>query len=457
MAGERDNLKAGVFVLAGVTLAVVVIFVLGWSGFKGLFEDNQDVRVYYSLLDGLQGLTEGASVSLGDVPLGAVTDIEDYEDPPESGRVVGKIVTFHLPARYKLAWDARIELIVPLLGSATTLNIRQVGQAGHYAPDAPMPEDQRKHTPYATEAPIGLAEVWVPEPLPDGAIPGTIASTLTRNLISSTLRSIGYERKQSEQVKQIIDDMHAFTGQLRTMPETISTQVNNLGTGASTVIEHMDATVLDVQKLIQTVQVRSDNWMDRLDSITETTDEGLAAVKRLLDEQLASLDKTLNVVHGMIERMDRQTLPEVDRLVGTANAAMDDAGEIAVTARDLMAGQRPVLERTLANLHLSSEQIKLTAIEVRRSPWRLLSKPGKTQLETDNLYDSARSFAQAASSVEAAISSIQSLADVHPTAFERLKSQLDNLQKVEGRFQEAEERFWQHLKGVEGNWGAGSE
>ena len=236
------------------------------------------------------------------------------------------------------------------------------------------------------------------------------------------------------------------------MPTTVVKEVNkltdksvNLIDATTTMINHTDSTVLEMQALVRDVKKRSQNWMRHLDNITQTTDEGLTAVNDLLDRQADDFEQTLNLIHGMTENLASKTLPGLDQLIETANAAMNDVRLIADTGRDLVDGQRPILERTFANLHLSSEQIKLAAIEVRRAPWKLMSKPDRTQLETDNLYDSARSFSQAASSVEAAIASIRHLAQVNPDAFSRLQPQLDRLEQIESRFEEAEQRFWHDL------------
>ena len=95
MSHQRDNFKAGLFVIVGVILAMAVIFTL--SDLEQWFEKHQEVKVYYDLSDGVRGLQEGASVTLGDQPVGKVELIEDWI---EESRVKGKMVTLSLPARY---------------------------------------------------------------------------------------------------------------------------------------------------------------------------------------------------------------------------------------------------------------------------------------------------------------------------------------------------------------------
>ena len=55
----------------------------------------------------------------------------------------------------------------------------------------------------------------------------------------------------------------------------------------------------------------------------------------------------------------------------------------------------------LASGRLAAQQIKLAMIEVRRSPWKLLYKPEKAELEHELLYEAARTFAMAVSDLRA--------------------------------------------------------
>ena len=391
MTGERDNIKAGIFVLLTVALGLVVVIVLGSSTFRTLLKSQQTVKVYYPLEIGLQGLTEGAEVSLGDVKIGTVERISDVADSAQPRRIVGKVATFMVPAEYQLYWNTQVELLVPVLGSATTLNIRSVGDNTPYDPEAPMPQELRDE----------VHDDEMKEHLPPGALPGNIASSLTRNL----LHSLGWEDEQSKQLKNIMTNVSSMSDDLRT-------KVTSVGKKASSALTRLDEMLADTQTLVRKVNARRNKWLDHLDHITENSDAGTKTLRELIDQNAGQIANMLADLH------------------------------------DLVAGQRPVIERTMANMHLASEQLKLTTIEVRRAPWRLLYEPGKTELETDNLYDSARSFAQAAASVEATVASIRSL-DSDSVAAQRLDKLLKYLEALQTSFQKAEEQFWKDLEQAE--------
>src|SRR5690606_25190953 len=132
MNQERDNLKAGLFVVVGIVLALVIVFVL--TDFRRLFDRKQTVMVSYKLSDGLKGLKIGAEVTLGDQPVGEVVEIADQFEPG-TDRVIGKHVVFTMSDRYKLFTNAVIEAKAPAIGSGTKLNIRSVGDDRPYKED----------------------------------------------------------------------------------------------------------------------------------------------------------------------------------------------------------------------------------------------------------------------------------------------------------------------------------
>jgi hypothetical protein len=401
MASERDNLKAGLFVIVTAALGMLIALILGWEGFQNLLRPRQTVMVYYPLTTGLQGLALGADVTLGDVPVGTVRGTGDVLDEANGdSRLVGKLVIFKIPRRYQLYWNAQVELVVPLLGSSTTLNIRSVGDRDPYDTDAPMPDDLRQKLLDSDE---DMAT------LPSGAIPGTVASSLTRNLV----KSVGFGEIQQTQVQSIL--------------------------------ENLDATTTDARATVASVRQRSEKWLDRIDSITLNSDEGITAIRKMIDSQVPVIEGVLAKVDEIVTDVQAKS----GTLLDTANDGMVDMRKAAKEIAALTVSQRPLIKRTLANLLLASEQLKLATIEVRRAPWRLLSKPGTAELETDNLYDSARSFAQGAASVEAAIASIQSLSTVDRTTYDILAPYMEYLKSLESKFRAAEKRFWEHLNSLE--------
>jgi hypothetical protein len=87
----------------------------------------------------------------------------------------------------------------------------------------------------------------------------------------------------------------------------------------------------------------------------------------------------------------------------------------------------------LARFNLTSQQLKLASIEMRRSPWKLLYRPSADELEHELLYDAARAFAVAAADLRASSESVNRILTNHgdrvtenQELYRRLESKLLN-------------------------------
>src|SRR5215470_14726440 len=78
MAGSKE-MKVGAFVLAGLVVAGIVIFMIGEE--KRLFESKFSYRTSFS---DVQGLKSGAPVRLGGVDIGNVSQVTHGDDPSDN-------------------------------------------------------------------------------------------------------------------------------------------------------------------------------------------------------------------------------------------------------------------------------------------------------------------------------------------------------------------------------------
>src|SRR5690348_8565146 len=119
MAKERNNLKAGIFIL--VSIALIVTVILSITGIQRIFLPEQDRTVSFRLSDDLGGLQVGDEVRIGGFKVGAVKSIQVRDDvnevPVPSAPTTAPatkpaadrtriLVTFTLPQRYEIHEDA---------------------------------------------------------------------------------------------------------------------------------------------------------------------------------------------------------------------------------------------------------------------------------------------------------------------------------------------------------------
>lgn len=411
MEQEHDHFKAGLFVIAGIVLAILIIFTL--ADLNRLFEQQQMIQVYYPLDEGLQGLKEGAIVTLGDQPIGSVTLIEDKIEESEDGalRVVGKMITASIPERYDIFRNAIIELKAPLIGSGTWLNIRSVGE----------------ESPYTESTPI------------TGRIAG---STQVQELIRET--GIGSEQRQ--QIGNIIANVEAVTAVLRDDLPAITQTANQMMSNANTAANDLKETAIKLRHVTDHIEQRSADWVNRIDRMTLSAEQALASAQNLVQDKDAALRQSVDNVYQVTQTLRDKTVVQITGALDQAIVAIENFRQTSDHLKTFVVGQRPILELALANAKLTTDQLKLAAIEIRRQPWRLLYQPDDEEVHADNLYDAARSFALAASTLQATAQSLQTLSGDQTVNPQQVKNTLDYLESVFTKFEDAEAVFWDALK-----------
>ena len=411
MEQERDHFKAGLFVIAGIVLTILVIFTL--TDLNKLFEQQQTIKVYYPLDEGLQGLKEGAVVTLGDQPIGSITLIEDKIEESKNGnlRVVGKMITASIPKRYIIFQNAIIELKAPLIGSGTSLNIRSVGEK----------------TPYTENIPI------------TGQIAGSIQ-------VQELIRETGIGNEQRQQIGNIIANIEALSAILRNDIPVITNTAKQMMSNANTVTNDLKETAIKLRHVSDHIEQHSGDWVDRIDQMTLSAQQTLATTHNLVRDKDVTLRQSVDNVHHVTQAFKDKTVVQITDALDRAIAAIENFRQTSDHLKGFVVGQRPILERAMANAKLTTDQLKLATIEIRRQPWRLLYQPDDEEIHTDNLYDAARSFALAASTLQATAESLQTLSGDQTMNQQQVKNTLDYLESVFTKFEDAEALFWDALQ-----------
>ncbi len=407
MPNHQDNYKAGLFVIAGIALTLIAIFAL--ADFKSMFQGSQTLIVSYSVADGLGGLKVGADVTLGDRRIGQVTMIDEVADEDEA--VTNQWVYLDIPAKYKIYENAVVELVVPTLGSGTRLNIRSTGRS-----------TDADGTPVAKN---------------DGLTP--IAGSLSgSNLTKDLIRDLGIREKQKQQMRDIIDTVHRDLPEITGSMSNLLNKTEGLADDARATMADARETVNHMKDLTAELTERRKAWFDRIDAITKNLDETLATANQMLGENDPDIRAIVENTRTITDTIKNENLIQLTQTLENLKVTTDEA-------QGFMASQTPVLARTLANLQLTADQLKLAGIEVRRSPWRLLYNPDKAELNSDNIYDAARSFALAAGSLENATSSLQGLAINSPEDAQRISKLIEYLEAVFDSYRDTEKKLFDAL------------
>ena len=258
----------------------------------------------------------------------------------------------------------------------------------------------------------------------------------------------------ADKANEMVESTRQFSDFLAEIPKEYDQRVVPVLDSAQ---EAMD----DVQEI--TSDIREDKWprwaeavnevltwtgsaTERLDAILEeghglmTDTRGVIKdnrpqVKTIVDNTEAS-SKSIREASA---RVNEEILNKIDTLLDTGRQGLDDAVAVIQTIQRDYEGWAVNVGETLADLSLTGQQVKLASIELRRSPWKLLYRPDADELEHEQLYEAARSFALAASDLKAASASAQRILDRHGEdladdegAFKRLQEHvIDSLSRYE--------------------------
>jgi len=410
--GAKNNILAGTFIVASIVAAVWVSFMLSD---RSAFGSVRTFTVRFGLEDGAAGLKHGSAVNLGGQPVGRVLDVTFERSTVEPGADVptGVLVKVEVRSDLHLYENASVYLTLPLLGTLSTINITWPGSPESVA------------SPRGASAAIEAGEVIAGRMAPPQFLSGT-----------------GFGSDQAEQLRSAFAALESGMNQAKTLIE------------ANAPI--FESSLEDVRAMLASLRERSAQWERQIDALvanaakaSERLDPLLASAqggvddaramigqaRAVIDDNRARIDSIVASIESAAGKVDSAALPTLLDTLASARESLGSFEQAVTRLGSLLASETPSLRRTLANLRLMSDQLKLTAVEVRSQPWRLLHQPSTKEVEAQVVYDAARSYAQAASDLRAASESLEA-ATADPS---RMRD--ESVSDVTARLGEAFERF----------------
>jgi hypothetical protein len=159
-----------------------------------------------------------------------------------------------------------------------------------------------------------------------------------------------------------------------------------------------------------------------------------------VDSFIANMQGFSEDAKAISERVEGETIDKVHALLERGQEGIDTFASIMEDVQVELDAELPNVREMLANARLASQQLKLTMIEVRRSPWKVLYRPSPTELEHELLYEAARSFAVAASDLKAASDAMRRVMDRHG---EELMEDREAFELLSGNLQESFRKYEQ--------------
>lgn len=350
---SRNNLIAGTFLIVSLLMFVVISVVLSGVG-ERLAPSNEYV-VRFPMSVGAPGLTGGSAVTLGGQDVGSVTQVEFA--PGISGAPDSVDVTVRVRAQIVLHEDARFELVRPLVGAGTLINIAWAGRGP------------------------GLLSAG-------DIVAGTTAPP-------AFLADAGFGDQQREQLRSIFSSAERATADLASTTRAVSEELP----AAVEDVRYAAGRARGLLEQADRFEAQIERMLSSLESASGGASEAVTDARQALQDLQAAVAENRETVHSMTQSLDRTVRRIEQEGLDDLIAALEDARETSALAREataeaggILRGQRPNIERTLANFRLASDQVKLTAIEARAAPWRLLNSPTRKEIAEQLLYDAAQAY-----------------------------------------------------------------
>ena len=413
--------------------------------------ETRTVVIHFRHEDGLAPIKPGSLVLLsGAIEVGHVSKVEvretEIESPRGRHRRTIVVATAEINRDIPLYGNCEVRTDMPLIGGSGTVVINNVG-----TPDVPLPAGPIEGLP-----PQGMAAF------------SALSRRLTAEggLVDRLDRMLDPDAEGSllNKIMLSLADINAMTAELRV--QLSSAEQQTLLAKVHLVMDHLNAVTSEVREQMQAGTGTS--LLAKLHVALDQVQGGLREVQAILADSRAPLHNTLTSIEHTAQVVDQDLVGRLrvefdparpDSLLGKIHAslehlqgALSDLQVVSDTGKRLVVLNRPQIERILANLRDTSEELALASREIHLNPARLIWGPGKPQESRLGLFSAARDFAQAATYLDEAAARLQAILAVgsgerlEPDSQEELRAIQEVLRSAFDRFQRAEAFFWDQMK-----------
>ena len=407
MPKERNAFRAGLFIV--ISLVLIIAIVISTQGLGRFVEPRQTRLATFKLTDDLGGLRVGDDVRAGGYKVGVVRDIQLID--ANGGTEPHLRITFTLPERLAVRKDAIVAIQGTITGTAW-LNFENFGKG---------------------------------EPLAEGAAlaghPGAMSELL------AAARGIAPE------VKGAITDVRTVTlpkvnNAVDRTAETVVT-FKTTGEHATAMIDHLKSKIDPVVERVYSV---ADPAKDMMVHLRDMFGESKGDFRDSMSNTAKLTGAFREKLPPMLEKIDA-VVTQVSTAMETTNAALTDvkatmanAAEVSASAKNVLVGNRGKIDGMIASLKNTGDNLEAASVEIRHSPWRLLYKPKKGEVENLSLYDSARQFASGANDLNDAAESLRDALKDPDLKQEDVRKLVEQLDKTFVGFKEVEEQLWKKVR-----------
>lgn len=388
MTQSKYAFQAGLFILISILGAIALIARVAET--RSAPEDATPYTAVFSSGQDVAGLTEGAEVRLLGVKVGRVESVRVA--PPEDAEQ-----------------DATIRVAFT------------VGQGLTFREDQPMIELQSALTGGSW---LNILSVGTGKPLAEG---GEIAAQ-TNNLMSV--------------VVEVRDEMQLTLAAVRKRMDEVSEELSLTADSVESLAENADALLSKVDR--------------KVDPLLEETTGVMTDIRGVFGDSGEDIRTLLAKFATLAAKLDTQlpdTLDAVDEFIQTAGTSIEDVDKLiaeltgtATEARTLISDNRADIERAVVSARRSVDEMEGLVDDLRANPSKLIWPPDEKDLKNQELYASARSYAEAAEDLASAAAALEQASEDERVDAARLEALRGKLMQQFEHFDKLQEEMWQRFE-----------
>ncbi|MGC9260311.1 MAG: MlaD family protein [Phycisphaerae bacterium] len=387
---ERNAFRAGVFML--LSLVLILVMVVAIRGFARVFEPMQVRAARFSLRDDLGGLQVGDNLRVAGFTVGEIQSISlrtNVKKPYVR-------VTFTMPKKYTLRTGAKVVIGGTITGTSW-LNFESLGTGPALPPDYVL-----------TGQPSGISHAL------------------------STIVSL------TPQIKSMVTQVRTTTIPL------VNADLTKLGRAADSI--HAAAT--SATGVLNSIHGEIKPAVAKYDLAADKTAYAMDQAGKLLHSGRKGAVMNFNVAAAEIRKAIPALLAKAQVDLDEVHATFTNSTALTANAQKLLAANQDRVNGIIRAVHSAAVDLRTFAVEIRHSPWRLLYKPSKKDIDNVEVYDAVRQFDHAARHLQHAAAVLKAAAVNPQTPAQRaqLHQLLRQLNTTFSQFQIVESKFWKAVK-----------
>ncbi len=390
---QRNNVKAGVFVLLSLILGLVVISVLT-NLWDTITVRTNRYHALFSVKDGVSTLATGSKVRLGGLGIGTVTSVTPSID--KNAPITNIDVYFDINTDVELYTNLHLEIHSGLLGSKAWLLINDVGSG-------------------------------------DLATSETLLSGSSTTMVGQFLGN-----KADEDIRQTLEALRKITNALTKDGDALRMILGNEEADQiSQAITSAKNGLHSIQELSASLQTVWPSW--------ETSFSGLLTSAQNLPTKI---DSTLQDIQEMIGDIRATILPKVERTM----TSLESSSKAIASMTQSLHGSSPKWSNKVSSILSNVDQItaraKSAVDDISASPWRLLYRPTDREIAYEQLNDASWQLLSALTELRESAAGLRSLVAAKNSPFNtnEAASLAESLLESESAFQSAREAILERMR-----------